>query len=69
MQNTYILVKDHLEQAQAILSIADSESRQLRKIIGMMIGVIDEMVLSPAAEPENIITFPVIPRPKCSRSD
>jgi hypothetical protein len=42
MPPTYVLARDHLERAMAILQGTDSRSRQLRNIIERTIGLMDE---------------------------
>ena len=63
MQRSYILVKDHLEQAHAILDYRDNESQQLGQILQMMITLIDDLDAQKPPRQTNIISFPIIPRP------
>ncbi len=42
MPPTYVLARDHLETAMAILQGSDSRSRQLRHIIERTIGLMQE---------------------------
>jgi len=42
MPPTYVLARDHLERAIAILQGSDGRSRQLRHIIERTIGLIEE---------------------------
>ena len=42
MPPTFVLARDHLERAAAILQGVDSRSRQLRHIIERTIGLMDE---------------------------
>ena len=63
MQRSYILVKDHLEQAHAILDYRDNESQQLGQILQMMITLIDDLDAQKPVRQTNIIGFPIIPRP------
>ena len=63
MQRSYILVKDHLEQAHAILDYRDNESQQLGQILQMMITLIDDLDAQKPVRHTNVITFPIIARP------
>jgi hypothetical protein len=63
MQRNYVLVKDHLEQAHAILDYRDNESQQLGQILQMMITLIDDLDASKPPRHTNIIIFPIVPRP------
>ena len=58
MKMTYVLIKDHLEQAQAILRGADRESSQLREVLEMVIGLIDELQVVAQRRSANVIDFP-----------
>jgi hypothetical protein len=42
MPPTYVLARDHLQRAAAILQGADSRSRQLRYIVERTISLIDD---------------------------
>jgi len=57
MQKPYVLVRDHLEQAAAILGMRDLESRQLQRIIDMTIRLVDNMERQPRGEAFNIVDF------------
>ena len=63
MQRNYVQVKDHLEQAHAILDYRDNESQQLGQILQMMITLIDDLDAQKPARHANIINFPIVPRP------
>jgi len=63
MRRTYVLVKDHLEQAHAILERDDNESRQLGQILEMMIGLIDDLQVQKPQRLSNVIHFPIVARP------
>jgi hypothetical protein len=53
MPPTYVLARDHLQRAVAMLQGADSRSRQLRYIIERTINLLDE-----APEPgSNVLSF------------
>lgn len=57
MQKPYVLVRDHLEQAAAILSMRDLESRQVRNIIDMTIKLIEDLERYPRRRAFNVIDF------------
>lgn len=59
MRMTYLLVRDHLEQAQAILDRRDVESQKLNEILQLTINVIDGMQAARARQRSNVIDFPV----------
>jgi hypothetical protein len=52
MPPTYVLARDHLQRAAAILQGADSRSRQLRHIVERTISLIDD-TLPEAEEPSS----------------
>jgi hypothetical protein len=54
MPPTYMLARDHLERAMAILQGTDSRSRQLRHIVERTIGLMDEFEARPPADSGNI---------------
>jgi len=58
VQMTYILIKDHLEQAQAILHGRDAESTKLREVLQMVIGLIDDLQAVTQRRSAKIINFP-----------
>jgi hypothetical protein len=60
MQTTYIAIRDHLEQAQAIVGGRDAESRKLREVLQMVIGLVDELqfVRQHVRRSAQIIAFP-----------
>ena len=58
MLKSYLLVKDHLEQARTILSVDDMESRQLRDALQIMIGLIDRLQYRNPRRAANVIAFP-----------
>jgi hypothetical protein len=61
MQTTYIAIRDHLEQAHAILRGRDAESRKLREVLQMVIGLIDDLQIvrqQRAPRGAEIIDFP-----------
>lgn len=57
MPPTYILARDHLQRAAAILRGADPQSRQLRDIIERTVSLMDEMTLVPTHAAENVLDF------------
>ena len=58
MRMTYVLIKDHLEQAQAILRGRDAESTKLREVLQMVIGLIDDLQVVTQRRSAKIINFP-----------
>lgn len=52
MLSTYILARDHLQRAAAILQGADSRSQQLRTIIERTMSLMDE-AQPPSHRPSN----------------
>ncbi|UJW86683.1 hypothetical protein [Devosia sp. SL43] len=56
MPPTYVLARDHLQRAAAILQGADSRSRQLRYIVERTISLIDD--IPPVVQPVgNVLDF------------
>jgi hypothetical protein len=62
MRRSYVLVKDHLEQANAILKTDDVETKQLRRIVQMTIDLIDRLQTPPPSKGATIIDFMQVPR-------
>jgi len=61
MQTTYVAIRDHLEQAHAILRGRDAESRKLREVLQMVIGLIDDLQIvgqQRSRQGAQIIDFP-----------
>jgi hypothetical protein len=59
MRMAYLLVRDHLEQAQAILDRSDVEARKLQDILQLTINVIDSMQAVGPRSRTNVIDFPL----------
>lgn len=57
MPPTYILARDHLQRAAAILQGADSRSRQLLYIVERTISLMDEVPMPPQNHPSNVLDF------------
>ena len=57
MLKTYVLVKDHLEQARTILIVEDDEARELRRLIKRVIDVIDRLQQGHDPSSGNVIAF------------
>lgn len=57
MPPTYILARDHLQRAAAILQGADSRSRQLLHIVERTISLMDDIQLTPEASSSNVLDF------------
>jgi len=57
MLKTYVLVKDHLEQARTILIVEDDEARELRRIIKRVIDVVDRLQAGHEPEFSNVVAF------------
>lgn len=55
MPPTYMLARDHLERAVAILQGTDSRSRQLRHIVERTIGLMEEFEAKPSADSDNVL--------------
>ena len=58
MPNRYILIRDHLEQAQATLNGHDAEARKLREVLDMVIGLIDDLEAVADRRVAQVIRFP-----------
>jgi hypothetical protein len=69
VQMTYVLIKDHLEQAQAILRGRDDESTKLREVLQMVIGLIDDLQVVKQRRSAKIISFPGRENPPRSGRD
>jgi hypothetical protein len=54
---TFVLARDHLQRAAAILYGVDQRSSQLRHIIERTIGLLDEARAEPEVRPSNVIDF------------
>ena len=57
MPPTYVLARDHLQRAAAILQGSDSRTRQLRYIIERTIALMDEGRQEPKAPDANVLEF------------
>jgi hypothetical protein len=57
MLPTFLLARDHLEQAAVILQGTDSRSRQLRHIIERTIGLMDEFQRRQPKRSDNVLDF------------
>ena len=57
MPTTYLLARDHLQQAAAILRRGDSRSRQLLTIVERTISLIDDMPPLRAEARPNVLDF------------
>lgn len=57
MPPTYILARDHLQRAAAILQGADSRSRQLLYIVERTITLMDDFQPVPATTDSNVLDF------------
>jgi hypothetical protein len=55
---SYLLARDHLEQARTILSVDDPSSQQLRQTLQVMINLIDELQTRFPRRASNVIAFP-----------
>jgi hypothetical protein len=69
MRMTYLLIRDHLEQAQAILRDQDAESVKLREVLQLVIGLIDELQVVAQRRSAKILRFPRRIRPPGARGD
>ncbi|HVW93252.1 MAG TPA: hypothetical protein VHB74_11675 [Devosia sp.] len=58
MNRSYVLVKDHLEQAWNILSVDDGDTFHLRQALHVMIDFIEELQYRPGRPQAEIIAFP-----------
>jgi hypothetical protein len=57
MLPTFLLARDHLEQAAVILQGSDTRSRQLRHIIERTIGLMDEFQRRQPRRADNVLDF------------
>jgi hypothetical protein len=57
MRQTYILARDHLEQAAAILSGPDSQTTELRSIVQRTIALMVEYERAATRPGGNIVDF------------
>jgi hypothetical protein len=58
MRMTYLLIRDHLQQAQAMLREPDAESNKLREVLQLVIDMIDELQLVAQRRSAKILRFP-----------
>ena len=58
---TFVLVRDHLEQAHAILREPDEESVKLREMLDLVMRALDHLAATPSGG-NNVIEFPIVPR-------
>lgn len=66
MPPTYLLARDHLEQAATILQGQDNRSRQLRHIIERTIGLMDDFQRRQPS-PSNVLDFAAFRRERLPR--
>ena len=57
MQPTFILARDHLEQAASILRGADTQTQQLRNIVERTIALMSEFEKRSATHDGNVLDF------------
>jgi len=57
MQPTFILARDHLEQAASILRGADTQTQQLRNIVERTIALMSEFEKRSATREGNVLDF------------
>ncbi len=57
MQPTFILARDHLEQAASILRGADTQTQQLRNIVERTIALMSEFEKRSATPDGNVLYF------------
>ncbi len=57
MLSTYILARDHLQRAAAILQGSDSRSQQLRTIIERTVSLMDEAQPGAHTPDNNVLDF------------
>ena len=62
MPSTNLLARDHLERAAAILSGADAQTRELRRILDRMIALMREIERREERAPGKIIEFAAFQR-------
>ncbi len=57
MPPTYLLARDHLERAAALLRGDDGRARQVLYIIERTINLMDDMLPEPRARKSNVLDF------------
>lgn len=57
MPSTYILARDHLEQAASILRGSDTQTQQLRYIVERTIALMSEFERRSEKGPSNVLDF------------
>lgn len=57
MPSTYILARDHLEQAASILRGSDAQTQQLRYIVERTIALMSEFERRAETGPSNVLDF------------
>ncbi|MDB5474380.1 MAG: hypothetical protein JWP99_1683 [Devosia sp.] len=57
MPPTYVLARDHLQRAAAILQGVDSRSRELRCIIERTVNLMNDDQPRVQSEPSNVLDF------------
>lgn len=57
MPPTYLLARDHLERAVALLRGDDGRARQVLYIIERTINLMDDMLPEPRARKSNVLDF------------
>jgi hypothetical protein len=57
MVSTYLLARDHLQRAAAILQGSDSRSRQLRYIIERTVTLMEDFAPEPEVVSSNVLDF------------
>ena len=57
MQPTFILARDHLEQAASILRGADTQTQQLRYIVERTIALMTEFERKSRKDADNVLDF------------
>jgi hypothetical protein len=67
MRMTYLLIRDHLEQAHAMLRECDAESMKLREVLELVIGLIDDLQAAAQRRSAKILRFPSRARPPRQR--
>jgi hypothetical protein len=67
MPPTYLLARDHLEQAATILQGHDNRSRQLRHIIERTIGLMDDFQRRQPPSSSNVLDFAAARRERSTR--
>ena len=66
MPPTFVLARDHLERAAAILQGPDGRCRQLRHIIERTIGLIDGFEGQASNDADNVLDFSAFRRSRQS---